>query len=64
MRWEERGGPLVAEPVRKGFGHVVIGSMVGQATGGKSAWILVHLVSRGPFPFQPQAWSSPKEYAS
>jgi PAS domain S-box-containing protein len=35
MRWEERGGPLVAEPVRKGFGHVVIGSMVGQATGGE-----------------------------
>ena len=35
LRWDERGGPLVTRPVSKGFGHVVIGSMVGQATGGE-----------------------------
>jgi two-component sensor histidine kinase len=31
LRWEERGGPLVAPPTVKGFGHVVIERVVGQA---------------------------------
>ena len=35
VRWEERGGPPVSRPVSKGFGHVVIESMVGQATSGE-----------------------------
>jgi PAS domain S-box-containing protein len=35
VRWDERGGPSVTRPVSKGFGHVVIESMVGQATGGE-----------------------------
>jgi PAS domain S-box-containing protein len=35
VRWEERGGPPVIRPVSKGFGHAVIDTMVGQATGGE-----------------------------
>lgn len=35
VTWRERGGPPVAEPAGKGFGHVVIENMVAQATGGK-----------------------------
>jgi PAS domain S-box-containing protein len=31
LRWEERGGPHVAPPTVKGFGHVVIERVVGQA---------------------------------
>jgi two-component sensor histidine kinase len=35
MKWVERGGPQVTAPSTKGFGHVVIESMVGQSTGGE-----------------------------
>ena len=35
MRWVERGGPPVAEPRRKGFGSVVILSMVRVSIGGE-----------------------------
>jgi two-component sensor histidine kinase len=31
LRWEERGGPKVTPPTVKGFGHVVIERVVGQA---------------------------------
>ncbi len=31
LRWEERGGPKVEPPTIKGFGHVVIERVVGQA---------------------------------
>ena len=31
----ERGGPVVAQPLRKGFGHTVIEGMVAASTGGK-----------------------------
>ena len=35
LTWVERGGPQVGPPAVKGFGHVVVESMVAQATGGK-----------------------------
>jgi PAS domain S-box-containing protein len=35
LHWKERGGPTVALPIRKGFGHTVIESMVAASTGGK-----------------------------
>ena len=35
LRWVERGGPPVIPPAAKGFGHVVIESMVAQTTGGE-----------------------------
>lgn len=31
ISWKEKGGPLVMEPRRKGFGHVVIEKMIAQA---------------------------------
>jgi two-component sensor histidine kinase len=31
LRWEERGGPKVEPPAIKGFGHVVIERVAGQA---------------------------------
>ncbi len=30
LRWQERGGPVVTPPTRKGFGHVVINTMIAQ----------------------------------
>jgi PAS domain S-box-containing protein len=36
MRWEERGGPAVTPPDHKGFGHMVMDRITGQALGGKS----------------------------
>ena len=36
MRWEERSGPPVAPPGRKGFGHMVMDRITGQALGGHS----------------------------
>ena len=36
MRWEERGGPPVAPPGHKGFGHMVMDRITGQALGGRS----------------------------
>ncbi|MGB8276557.1 MAG: PAS domain S-box protein [Methylovirgula sp.] len=36
MRWEERGGPPVALPSHKGFGHMVMDRITGQALGGRS----------------------------
>lgn len=30
LRWQERGGPVVTPPTRKGFGHVVIDTMIAQ----------------------------------
>ena len=30
LRWQERGGPVVTPPMRKGFGHMVIDSMIAQ----------------------------------
>ncbi len=35
LHWLERGGPVVAQPLRKGFGHTVIEGMVAASTGGK-----------------------------
>ena len=35
LHWQERGGPVVSTPIRKGFGHTVIESMVSASTGGK-----------------------------
>jgi two-component sensor histidine kinase len=35
LRWEERGGPKVEPPSIKGFGHVVIERVVGQALSAK-----------------------------
>ncbi len=35
LHWQERFGPVVSTPVRKGFGHTVIESMVSASTGGK-----------------------------
>ena len=34
MSWREHGGPPVSAPDRKGFGHVVIADMVGNALRG------------------------------
>jgi two-component sensor histidine kinase len=34
LDWRERGGPLVVHPKDKGFGHVVIKSMIEQAVRG------------------------------
>jgi two-component sensor histidine kinase/PAS domain-containing protein len=34
LDWRERGGPLVTTPKRRGFGHVVIKSMIEQAVRG------------------------------
>jgi PAS domain S-box-containing protein len=34
MRWQESGGPPVAPPTRRGFGHVVIERTVARALGG------------------------------
>lgn len=36
MRWEEHGGPPVASPGHKGFGHMVMDRITGQALGGRS----------------------------
>lgn len=36
MRWEEQGGPAVTPPGHKGFGHMVMDRITGQALGGKS----------------------------
>jgi two-component sensor histidine kinase len=36
MLWEERGGPPVAPPSHKGFGHMVMDRITGQALGGTS----------------------------
>ena len=30
LRWQERGGPVVKPPTRKGFGHMVIDTMIAQ----------------------------------
>lgn len=35
VRWAERGGPLVAPPARRGFGHVVIDQIVPRALAGR-----------------------------
>jgi PAS domain S-box-containing protein len=35
MSWQERNGPAVRPPERKGFGHVVIADMVGNALRGR-----------------------------
>jgi two-component sensor histidine kinase len=35
MSWRERGGPSVAPPARKGFGHVVISEMVAGSLHGR-----------------------------
>jgi PAS domain S-box-containing protein len=37
LNWIERGGPAVAPPSRKGFGHVVIGEMVERSLNGRVA---------------------------
>jgi PAS domain S-box-containing protein len=36
MRWEERSGPPVLPPTHRGFGHLVMDRITGQALGGKS----------------------------
>ncbi len=36
MRWEERNGPAVKPPNHKGFGHMVMDRITGQALGGTS----------------------------
>jgi PAS domain S-box-containing protein len=36
MRWEEKSGPPVAPPGHKGFGHMVMDRITGQALGGTS----------------------------
>jgi len=36
MIWHEKGGPLVEPPARKGFGHIVMDRITGQALGGTS----------------------------
>lgn len=36
MRWEERRGPAVKPPSHKGFGHMVMDRITGQALGGTS----------------------------
>ena len=36
LRWEEAGGPPVVAPTRKGFGHVVMERITGQALSGRS----------------------------
>ena len=35
MRWRESGGPPVTQPVKKGFGHVVIAEMVASSLRGQ-----------------------------
>ena len=35
MRWRESGGPPVTQPVKKGFGHVVISQMVATSLRGQ-----------------------------
>jgi two-component sensor histidine kinase/PAS domain-containing protein len=37
LKWVERGGPCVALPARKGFGHVVIGEMIERSLNAKVA---------------------------
>jgi two-component sensor histidine kinase len=37
LSWIEQGGPPVSQPVRKGFGHVVIGEMVERSLGAQVA---------------------------
>jgi two-component sensor histidine kinase len=36
MRWEESRGPAVKPPNHKGFGHMVMDRITGQALGGTS----------------------------
>ncbi len=36
MEWRESGGPIVAEPQRIGFGHVVMSQMLEMSLGGKA----------------------------
>ena len=36
MIWQEKGGPSVEPPTRKGFGHVVMERITGRALGGES----------------------------
>jgi PAS domain S-box-containing protein len=36
MTWHEKGGPAVEPPSRKGFGHIVMDRITGQALGGTS----------------------------
>ncbi len=36
MRWEERSGPAVTPPRHKGFGHMVMNRITGQALGGRA----------------------------
>jgi PAS domain S-box-containing protein len=36
MIWQEKGGPSVGPPSRKGFGHIVMDRITGQALGGTS----------------------------
>ena len=36
MQWQEAGGPPVVPPTRKGFGHVVMERITGQALSGRS----------------------------
>ena len=33
LRWTERGGPVVEEPVRRGFGHFVLSRLVASTLG-------------------------------
>jgi two-component sensor histidine kinase len=35
MQWAEEGGPKVSVPTRKGFGSLVMGTIVESALGGK-----------------------------
>ena len=36
LRWEEKGGPLVTEPMRKGFGSRLIERSLGAEAGGQA----------------------------
>ena len=36
LRWQERGGPPVTAPTRKGFGHIVMARIAGRALSGES----------------------------
>ena len=36
LRWQESGGPPVEAPTRRGFGHIVMDRIAGQALGGQS----------------------------
>ena len=36
LKWEERDGPAVRSPEHKGFGHIVMDRIIGQALGGRS----------------------------